>query len=139
MLLQQTPIEYRARGESALYDAIKAGIQMTVEAPGEEEAIRSVGVLKDGKYTTGDISLHDFIVMRVGSGEVGDDDAGAELLDQCTGTPVGDGQVWHTSASSPAKAFFIAQVGYDINEIMDDPVIHRGEGIVVEGEVTRVE
>ena len=97
MLLQQTPAQYTAQGESALYDAIKAGIQMTDEAPGEQDAIRSVVALTDRKNTTGNIMLHDLIVMRVGSEclvkEFGDHKAGAELVDQCTGTPVGDGQI----------------------------------------------
>ena len=38
----------RARGETALYEAIKAGIEKTTAAPGGEDAIRGVVVLTDG-------------------------------------------------------------------------------------------
>jgi hypothetical protein len=47
-LIADTVQALRARGETALYDAIKAGIEMTDAAEGDEEAIRAVVVLTDG-------------------------------------------------------------------------------------------
>ena len=41
--------DLRVRGETALYDAIKAGVEMTDSAHGEAEAIRAVVVLTDGR------------------------------------------------------------------------------------------
>ena len=40
--------EMRARGSTALYSAIKAGVEMTDAAPGDPDAIRGVVVLTDG-------------------------------------------------------------------------------------------
>jgi len=53
----------RARGETALYDAIKEGIEMTDEAAGPEDAIRAVVVLTDGRANRGQVKLHDLIQM----------------------------------------------------------------------------
>ena len=55
--------EMRARGETALYDAIKAGIEMTDAANGPEDAIRAVVVLTDGRANRGEVELHDLIRM----------------------------------------------------------------------------
>ena len=41
--------EMRARGSTALYSAIRAGIEMTDAAPGNPDAIRAVVVLTDGR------------------------------------------------------------------------------------------
>ena len=114
--------EARAQGESALYDAIKVGIQMTDEAPGEEEAIRGVVVLTDGKNTTGDTRLHDLIVIRSGSEclveEVGDDKLGYKLVDQCTETPVDQEGVigirLALETRHPVQIFFIG-IGEDVD------------------------
>ena len=53
----------RARGATALYDAIKAGIKMVDAAPGEADAIRAVVVLTDGQANKGATKLHDLIQM----------------------------------------------------------------------------
>ena len=53
----------RARGSTALYDAIKEGIEMTDQAEGPEEAIRAVVVLTDGRANRGQVKLHDLIQM----------------------------------------------------------------------------
>ena len=55
--------DMRARGETALYDAIKAGIEMTDAAEGPEDAIRAVVVLTDGRANRGQVKLHDLIRM----------------------------------------------------------------------------
>jgi Ca-activated chloride channel family protein len=55
--------EIRARGETALYDAIKAGIEMTDDAEGPADAIRAVVVLTDGRANRGQTKLHDLIEM----------------------------------------------------------------------------
>ena len=54
----------RARGETALYDAIKTGIEMTDAAAGDKEAIRGVVVLTDGRANRCDVRLHDLIKME---------------------------------------------------------------------------
>ena len=52
----------RARGETALYDAIKAAIEMTdAAAPGDRDAIRGVVVLTDGLANRGAVRLDDLI------------------------------------------------------------------------------
>ena len=54
----------RARGETALYDAIKRGIEMTDAAKGEEDAIRAVVVLTDGRANRCHTRLDDLIRME---------------------------------------------------------------------------
>ena len=56
----------RARGETALYDAIKAGIEMSDAAEGPEDAIRAVVVLTDGRANQGTVWLDDLIRMSTG-------------------------------------------------------------------------
>ena len=46
--VQDAVHQMRARGETALYEAIKTGIEMTAAAPGEKDSIRAVVVLTDG-------------------------------------------------------------------------------------------
>ena len=53
--------EMRARGETALYDAIRSGIQMTDAAAGDVGAIRAVVVLTDGRANKGSTELDDII------------------------------------------------------------------------------
>ena len=90
--IADTVREAQARGQSSLYDAIKAGIEMTDAAIGEPNAIRGVVVLTDGKATIGDTRLHDLIEMRSRSEclveEEWDKLVGYTLVDQCTGLPV---------------------------------------------------
>ncbi len=52
-----------ANGNTALYDAIKAGIEMTDSAAGGEADIRAVVVLTDGQANTGETRLDDIIKM----------------------------------------------------------------------------
>ena len=61
--LQDAIHEMRARGETALYEAIKAGIEMTAAAPGEEDATRVVVVLTDGLANICNTRLDDIIEM----------------------------------------------------------------------------
>ena len=79
--------EAQVKGQSALYDAIKAGIEMTDAAPGESDAIRGVIVLTDGKATHSNARLHDLIVMRVASECLVKEEAD-QLVNQCTGDTV---------------------------------------------------
>ncbi len=53
--------EMRARGETALYDAIKTAIEMTDMVDGEENAIRAVVVLTDGWANHGQVELDDLV------------------------------------------------------------------------------
>ena len=53
----------RARGETALFDAIKKGIEMTDAAEGDPDAIRGVVVLTDGLANRGQVRLDDLIKM----------------------------------------------------------------------------
>ena len=62
--LQDAVHEMRARGETALYEAIKAGIEMTAAAPGEEDAIRGVVVLTDGLANICQTQLDHIIEME---------------------------------------------------------------------------
>ncbi|MBI2941373.1 MAG: VWA domain-containing protein [Chloroflexi bacterium] len=55
--------EMQARGNTALYDAIKTGIEMTDAAPGDPDATRGIVVLTDGKANRGRTQLHDLIQM----------------------------------------------------------------------------
>ena len=54
----------RARGETALYHAIKAGVEMTAAAEGDEDAIRAVVVLTDGRANRCQTRLDDLIEME---------------------------------------------------------------------------
>ena len=53
----------RADGQTALYDAIKAGVEMTDAARGEPNAIRAIVVLTDGRANEGQTALDDLIQM----------------------------------------------------------------------------
>ncbi|MBI4332352.1 MAG: VWA domain-containing protein [Chloroflexi bacterium] len=53
--------EMKAGGQTALYDAIKAGIEMTDAAPGAEDAVRAVVVLTDGEANDGKTHLDNII------------------------------------------------------------------------------
>ena len=59
--------DLRARGETALYDAIKAGIEMTDAAEGDRDAIRGVVVLTDGRANQCQTRLDDLIKMASSS------------------------------------------------------------------------
>ena len=62
--VQDAVHEMRARGETALYEAIKAAIEMTADAPGEEDAIRAVVVLTDGLANICQTQLDHIIAME---------------------------------------------------------------------------
>jgi hypothetical protein len=53
----------RAVGGTALYQAIRAGGEMSDSAPGDPDAIRSIIVITDGKATGGDTRLDDLVEM----------------------------------------------------------------------------
>lgn len=56
--------EIKVQGNTALYDAIKTGIEMTdIVVPGENNAIRAVVVLTDGHANKGSTELDDLIQM----------------------------------------------------------------------------
>ncbi len=55
--------EASVMGESALYEAIEAGVEMTDAASGEADDIRAVIVLTDGRANRGSIGLDDLIKM----------------------------------------------------------------------------
>ena len=52
-----------AGGETALYDAIKAAIEMTGAADGDPDAIRAIVVLTDGRANRGETRLYDLVEM----------------------------------------------------------------------------
>lgn len=52
-----------AQGGTALYDAIKTAVEMTDTTVGEEDAIRGVVVLTDGRANHGQTELHELIRM----------------------------------------------------------------------------
>ena len=55
--------QMQARGATALYDAIRAGIELTDAAHGDADAIRAVVVLTDGRANSGQTQLDDLISM----------------------------------------------------------------------------
>ena len=113
--------EARAQGESALYEAIKAGIHMTDVFPGEAEAIRGVVVLTDGRATTGDFLRLDELIMMTRDEKPIKEYAGFSdsiAIDE-GGTPVavddkikGTGLVLKTTY--PIQIFFIG-IGEDVD------------------------
>lgn len=54
----------KARGETALHEAIKKGVEMTDAAEGPEEAIRGVVVLTDGRANRCETRLDQIIDME---------------------------------------------------------------------------
>jgi len=54
----------KAGGETALYDAVKAGVEMVAAAEGGEQAIRGVVVLTDGRANRCNTKLDDLIHME---------------------------------------------------------------------------
>ena len=61
--LQDAVHEMRARGETALYEAIRMGIEMTAAATGDVDATRAVVVLTDGLANICRTRLDDIIEM----------------------------------------------------------------------------
>ena len=57
----------RADGQTALYDAVKAGVEMTDAVEGEPDAIRAVVVLTDGQANKGSTGVDDIIRMSSSS------------------------------------------------------------------------
>ena len=55
--------EMRAQSDTALYDGIKSGIELTDQAMGEANAIRAVVVLTDGQANTGTTKLDSLVTM----------------------------------------------------------------------------
>ena len=53
----------RPQGGTALYDAIRRGVEMTDAAPGDADAIRGVVVLTDGGANRGTVWLNDLVRM----------------------------------------------------------------------------
>jgi Ca-activated chloride channel homolog len=53
----------QAGGETALYDAVRAGIEMADAAPGDDDAIRGVVVVTDGIANSGSTDLDDLVRM----------------------------------------------------------------------------
>jgi Mg-chelatase subunit ChlD len=53
----------KAEGETALYDAIKAGIEMSDAAEGDPSAIRAVVVVTDGRANRGSTRLDELVRM----------------------------------------------------------------------------
>jgi Ca-activated chloride channel family protein len=62
-VLGDAVFELRASGQTAMYDAIKAGVELTDSVDGADNAIRAVVVLTDGKSNRGDLGLDDIIEM----------------------------------------------------------------------------
>jgi IMP cyclohydrolase len=56
--------DLEAGGETALFDAIKQAILAVDTAEGDENAIRAVVVLTDGRANSGATCLHDLVVME---------------------------------------------------------------------------
>jgi Ca-activated chloride channel family protein len=62
-LLEREIGNLKAKGETALYDAIKAGVEMTDRAQGSPEAIRAVVVITDGRANRGSVMLSDLVKL----------------------------------------------------------------------------
>ena len=61
--------EMKVLGNTALYDAIRTGIEMTDAAPGDADAIRAVVVLTDGHANRGETQL-DSIIRMISRNEI---------------------------------------------------------------------
>ena len=109
----------KAQGSTALYDAIKAGIEMSDTALGDPEAIRAVVVLTDGQANRGDTRLDDLIEMtstrevdivqfRGFDGDTGAEEEGGRQVSKRE--VIGTGMALNTSY--PIQVFFIG-IGED--------------------------
>ncbi len=110
--------EMRAQSDTALYDGIKSGIEMTDQAVGEADAIRAVVVLTDGQANTGTIKL-DSLVKMISRREVAIGQFGGfqnELGIEQGGRPVSRqeiiGQGLAIRTNHPVQIFFIG-IGTD--------------------------
>ena len=61
--IRDAVLAVRPGGQTALYDAIEAGIELTDAAEGAPDAIRAIVVLTDGQANKGDLMIHDIIQM----------------------------------------------------------------------------
>jgi hypothetical protein len=109
--------DLRARGETALYDAIKAAIALSDAAEGDPNAIRAVVVLTDGQANRGQIRLDDLVDLMSRNerpvefsglaGEMGRDDQGRIVSSESI---IGTGLAIPTRY--PVQIFFIG-IGAD--------------------------
>ena len=66
--LDQSIQHMRVQGSTALYEAVKAAVEMTDVAPGDPNAIRGVVVLTDGRANAGNTGL-DSLIDMISTGE----------------------------------------------------------------------
>ena len=69
-ILTEKVTQMSASGSTALYDAIKAGIEMTDRAAGGEKDICTLVVSTDGQANEGKTQLHDILKMTTRDGKV---------------------------------------------------------------------
>jgi Ca-activated chloride channel homolog len=108
----------RAQSETALYDGIKSGIEMTDQALGEANAIRAVVVLTDGQANTGTTQL-DSLVKMISRNEVAirqfgglKDESGIDQNGQSVSRHEIIGQGLSIETHHPVQIFFIG-IGAD--------------------------
>ena len=105
-------------GENALYEAIKAGVEMTDAASGQAHDIRAVVVLTDGRTNRGGTRLDDLIKMMSRSEVPIQDYAGfpESIAIDARGSPVAKEDIIGTGLAiktrHPIQIFFIA-IGED--------------------------
>ncbi len=109
----------RAAGNTALYDAIKAGVEMVDSAPGDEDAIRGVVVLTDGLANSGNLQLPDLVQMSSPSERPIvklDGPAASRRATDARGAPVRPEDVIGTALAQPTQhrvLIFFVGIGND--------------------------
>lgn len=126
--IQETVRSLRAGGNTALYEAIRAGIELTDRAPGPPDAIRGVVVMTDGLANVCGTVLHDLIeMMTTGEQPLGrlaacskDQDARA-----VGGVALPKGEVigvrLRAATANPVQVFFIgigSEVDRDVGRLL---------------------
>jgi Ca-activated chloride channel homolog len=108
----------RAQSDTALYDGIKSGIELTDQAMGDANAIRAVVVLTDGQANAGSTRL-DFLVKMMSRNEIPirefaglQNESGIEEGGRVVGRQEIIGQGLAIGTNHPVQIFFIG-VGAD--------------------------
>jgi Ca-activated chloride channel family protein len=127
----------RAQSETALYDGIKRGIELTDQAEGEANAIRAVVVLTDGQANTGTTRL-DSLVKMMSRDEVAitqfgglKDEMGIDQNRRSVSRQEIIGQALAIGTNHPVQIFFIG-IGADA-DMEVGRILSQGTGAEFQG------
>jgi Ca-activated chloride channel family protein len=127
----------RAQSETALYDGVKRGIELTDQAEGEANAIRAIVVLTDGQANAGTTRLDSLVKMmsrdEVAIAQFGGlkDEVGVDQNGRAVGRQEIIGQALAIGTNHPVQIFFIG-IGADA-DMEVGRILSQGTGAEFQG------